>query len=73
MRACTIAGCEPSEAVMVGDSLASDIQGAINAKLAASIWVNPQGRDLGEGAPGPSAQVSSVVEVEDTLSRLALL
>merc|ERR1719198_1460142 len=38
MKACAIAGCEPSEACMVGDSLQSDIQGAINSKLAASVW-----------------------------------
>merc|ERR1719491_2632846 len=28
LKACELVGCEPSEAVMVGDSLSSDIQGA---------------------------------------------
>ena len=31
MKACEMAGCEPAEAIHVGDSVASDIQGGINA------------------------------------------
>jgi len=72
-RACSIAGCEPSEAVMVGDSLASDIQGATNAGLAASIWVNPKGTLAKVGSPEPSAEVKSVLEVEHVLERLGLI
>jgi N-acylneuraminate-9-phosphatase len=47
-------GCKPSEAVHVGDSLGSDIGGAINAGLAASIWINPQGTPAPEGKPQPT-------------------
>lgn len=73
LKACAVAGCEPSEAVMVGDSLQSDIQGAINANLAASIWVNAAGNEIAQGAPQPSAQVASVLELEAALNRLELL
>jgi len=67
LKACALAGCEPSEAVMIGDSLSSDIQGAINARLRASIWVNPSGRKLEEGEPAPSCEVRSVLELEAVL------
>ena len=32
------------QAVMIGDSLAADVQGAQNAGLAASVWVNRGGQ-----------------------------
>ncbi len=35
------AGCEPSECLMVGDSLSRDIQGAVNAGLQA-LWFCPE-------------------------------
>lgn len=73
LKACDLVGCEPSEAIMVGDSLSSDIQGAINANLAASLWVNASRKDAGEGAPQPSAQIASVLELEDALAKLGFL
>ncbi len=33
-----------AQAVMIGDSLAADVQGAQNAGLAASVWVNRGGQ-----------------------------
>lgn len=39
--ACKMAGCEAAEAMHVGDDLESDIQGGINARLAATIWLAP--------------------------------
>ena len=33
-----------TQAVMIGDSLAADVQGAQNAGLAASVWVNQGGQ-----------------------------
>ena len=43
---------DPSRAVVVGDSLSADIQGAVNAGLD-SIWYNPNGVPLGDG-PRPT-------------------
>lgn len=38
-------GVEPSRAVMVGNSLERDIAGALNAKLAAAIWIQVPGSE----------------------------
>ena len=43
---------DPSRAVVVGDSLSADIQGAVNAGLS-SFWYNPKGLPLGDG-PAPT-------------------
>lgn len=34
-------GCAAAQAVHIGDSLKADIQGGINAGLAATVWVCP--------------------------------
>ena len=39
-----IPGFQPAEAVMVGDSLTSDIRGGLNAGLR-TIWFNPHGKE----------------------------
>lgn len=44
------AGCRPDECAFVGDSLKGDVQGALNAGMAA-IWFHP-----GEGDPPPPAR-----------------
>jgi HAD superfamily hydrolase (TIGR01509 family) len=36
------AGCDPSEALMVGDSWTSDVRGALSAGIA-PVWYNPRG------------------------------
>lgn len=41
-------GVDPSEALMIGDSIASDIIGAANAGID-SCWFNPKGKPLPEG------------------------
>jgi len=45
-EACRLVGCKPSDAIHVGDSLAADIQGGINAGLRATVWLtaNPTGQ-----------------------------
>lgn len=73
LRACSIVGCEPQEAVMVGDNYRVDMVGAANAGLAAGIWVNPKGRAPAPGVALPITQVNSVTEVEDALARMDLL
>ena len=41
-----IAGFDPARAMIVGDSLSSDIQGGINAGIR-TVWVNPGHQDCG--------------------------
>jgi putative hydrolase of the HAD superfamily len=48
-------GCAPAEAVMVGDSWAADVIGALTAGIRA-IWFNP----LGKPAPDPDAVVQQL-------------
>ncbi len=69
-RACELAQCRPQEAVHVGDSLSCDVQGGINAGLAATVWVNAGGGPLPEGAPRPDFVVTSVLELPGVLAAL---
>ena len=66
-NACTrqIPGFDPKKAMMVGDSLTSDIQGGINAGMA-TCWVNPT------HAPGrpdirPDYEITALSELEGLL------
>jgi putative hydrolase of the HAD superfamily len=52
-------GCTPQEAVMVGDSWAADVVGAIAAGIRA-IWFNP----LGRAAPDPDALIEELKALE---------
>ena len=45
-----IPGFDPAKALMVGDSLSSDIQGGINAGIR-TVWVNPGHQDCGDIHP----------------------
>lgn len=72
--ACTLIGSRPSETVMVGDSIAADVQGSVNAGLLASIWVTGEG-DLRkppprEGEPQPTFTVRSVADVGKVLRQI---
>jgi putative hydrolase of the HAD superfamily len=59
----------PGEAVMVGNSLRSDIAGAQGAGIRA-IWVNREGKAIG-GEVVPDAQIESLDELERALTALA--
>lgn len=69
-RACFAAlpGFDPAEAVMVGDSLTSDIRGARDAGLW-TCWFNPEGREAPEGIR-PDCQVRGLGEVVEALEEL---
>ncbi len=58
------------QAVHIGDSLAADIRGGINATLAATVWVNKHGHPLPRGAPVPSYTVSHVTELPGVLNTI---
>ncbi len=71
-HACGLVGCAPEEAIIIGDNLKADVQGGINAGLAATIWVNAggAGAPLPEGAPRPDHIVRSVLELPVVLALL---
>ncbi len=56
----------PEDAIMVGNSLEHDHQGAINAGIR-FVWANHLGRELPEGWPRPDYVVGSFSELRDLL------
>jgi N-acylneuraminate-9-phosphatase len=72
LKACTLTGCAPQEAIIVGDSLSADVQGGINAGLAATVWVNAGLEARPEGAPTPDFEVCSVLELPEVLHGLGV-
>jgi len=68
-KACEFAGCAAAEAIHAGDSLKSDVQGGINAGLAATVWVNPgAGRPAPE--PKPDFEITTILELPKILAKL---
>ena len=63
-----IPGFDPAKAMMVGDSLSSDIQGGINAGIP-TCWVNTFGKE-NTTAIHPDYEISSLTELEALLERL---
>ena len=63
-----IPGFEPSRAIMVGDSLTSDIRGGINAGIK-TCWFNPEGKSLREDIR-PDYVICSLDELPGILERL---
>ncbi|MBQ8236846.1 MAG: YjjG family noncanonical pyrimidine nucleotidase [Oscillospiraceae bacterium] len=64
----TIPGFDPAKAIMVGDSLTSDIQGGINAGIR-TCWVNP-GRKTRRADVVPHHEIASLGELEALLETL---
>ena len=62
-----IPGFDPRRAVMMGDSLTSDIQGGINSGLT-TVWVNP-GHKIPEKIR-PDYEIESLTQLEELLGRL---
>ena len=56
-----IPGFDPEKAVMVGDSLSSDIQGGINAGIR-TVWVNPEHKACGDVKPDYEIEALSQLE-----------
>ena len=56
------------EAIMVGDNYTCDIQGAAEAGLAATVWINEVGKSIPENGPvKPTYILESVVGLADIL------
>ena len=58
------------QAIHIGDSLMADVQGALNAKLAAAILVNRRHKVLPQGGPYPTHIVEHVTELPRILEAL---
>lgn len=63
-----IADFDPAKAIMVGDSLTSDIQGGINAGLR-TCWFNPTGKPNTTGIR-PDYEIASLAQLETLLEAL---
>ena len=62
-----ISGFAPDRALMVGDSLTSDIKGGINAGLK-TVWVNPANQDC--GSIRPDYEIEGLSQLEALLEEL---
>lgn len=62
-----IEGFDPERAIIVGDSLSSDIQGGINAGIR-TCWVNPKKKAAGDIRP--DHEIASIAELEALLETL---
>ena len=62
-----IPGFDSQKALMVGDSLTSDIKGGINAGVS-TVWVNPEHKDCGEIRP--DYQIEGLHQLETLLEGL---
>lgn len=62
-----IPGFDPKKAMIVGDSLSSDIQGGINAGIA-TVWVNPEHKEC--GAIRPDYEIEALSQLEALLERI---
>ena len=69
--ACQLIGKQCENAVMVGDNLNTDIQGAINANLLANVWFHPVGQ-FDPPTNGPCAQyvIQTLSQLPDILAQL---
>ena len=63
----TISDFGKEKAIIVGDSLSSDIKGGINAGIR-TVWVNPEHKDCGEIKP--DYEIESISQLEDLLEGL---
>ena len=63
----TITDFDKEKAIMVGDSLSSDIKGGINAGIK-TVWVNPDHKDCGDIKP--DYEIESLSQLEALLENL---
>ena len=62
-----IPGFDRAKAMIVGDSLTSDIQGGINAGIK-TVWVNPEHKPCGDIRP--DYEIESLSQLEELLENL---
>lgn len=68
-RAAELCGCEPEEALMVGDSFEADVVGARRAGIQKIVWINAEEVEVPETHDRvvPDAQVASLDELPGLL------
>jgi FMN hydrolase / 5-amino-6-(5-phospho-D-ribitylamino)uracil phosphatase len=66
-KAASLAGCQPSQIVHVGDDLVSDVQGAANAGMV-TVWLNRSGE--ADAAAMPDFEISSLAELPGVIDGL---
>lgn len=59
---------DPEKAMIVGDSISSDIRGGKNAQIA-TCWINPKGKTAPEHTV-PDYQIGSITQLEQLLERI---
>jgi 2-haloacid dehalogenase len=59
----------PDEAVMIGDSLSADVEGARNAGLK-SIWINRTGKEIPPGKPRPDFTLPDLKGLPEILAAM---
>ena len=62
-----IPGFDPARAMIVGDSLTSDIKGGINAGIK-TVWVNPDRKPCGDIRP--DYEIEALSQLEDLLEQI---
>ncbi|XP_062503493.1 N-acylneuraminate-9-phosphatase-like [Corticium candelabrum] len=71
--ACQLVGLQCENAVMIGDNLNTDIQGAINANLLSSIWFQPSGDGYAAGTePQAEYSVARLAQLPGILKQIEL-
>lgn len=68
--ACSLISVDPQNCVMIGDSLAHDVQGSKNAGLMASVWIKLRGCNRSGEDPEPDFTVDSVLDLPKILNEL---
>ena len=59
-----------AQALHIGDSLTSDIQGGINAGLGATVWISPTGATAPQEGPQPTYTIMHITELLPLLDQL---
>ncbi|XP_072168049.1 N-acylneuraminate-9-phosphatase-like [Diadema setosum] len=67
---CKLLGVESAQCIMVGDSQDTDIQGGTNAKMLATVWINPHGKQPSQDFVKPDYTIKSVLELDGVLNQL---
>ncbi|XP_047502723.1 neurochondrin homolog [Penaeus chinensis] len=70
--ACGELQVRPSECIMVGDKLETDILGGLNAGLAATVWINSKNKDPSKEVQ-PAFTITDVTQLPDILPNLTTI
>uniref|UniRef100_UPI003D9DDF53 N-acylneuraminate-9-phosphatase n=1 Tax=Danio rerio TaxID=7955 RepID=UPI003D9DDF53 len=65
------AGVRPQDCIMVGDSLTTDIQGGVNARVRATVWINAGSKSLPQDSVTPDYTLPTVLHLNEVLAQLA--